>query len=129
MTLQANIRARHVKANNIGEYKSSLYASETVPDEAMTIPYLLSRYVKGLPLPLQREGVNHDTDNFDSVDWEKAKNFDLVDHDNLRDEIAEIEEAHKEQVKKRKAKKAELETASSPNDTSVPEGTHGGTAP
>jgi len=52
--------------------------------------------------------------------------MDILDHDELRSEISEIEEAHKEQVKTRKAKKAEPVQTPPPETvlkTSVPEGT------
>lgn len=132
MKLQSIIRERHLSVGSVYDDRSSQSASLTTPDEAMDIPYLLARYVKGLPLDVQHIGVDIPTNNFDSPDWEKARDLDLVDHENLRDELLEIEEAHKEQVKKRKAKKAETisreeSPASEPNPKGVVTGSEEGT--
>lgn len=85
------------------EDQSSHFPSLTVPDEAMTIPYLLAKYVKGTPLGVQEKvPVNVNTDNFDSPDWEKVKQMDLIDHEDFRSQLSEIETAHAEQQARKK---------------------------
>lgn len=115
MTYKQAIRARHVEAGSITDDRSSLYPTETLPDEGITIPDLMARYVKGQPMPEMRQAIDLQTSNFDQPDWEKARHMDLVDHDELREELEEIEEARKEQAKKRKEKKEQKQDNSSPN--------------
>lgn len=112
---KAIIRQRHGEFGSLTDDKSSQLPSETIPNEAMTIPYLLSRYVQGIPLNVQHHGVDYQTENFDSPDWEKLKNADLTDHEDLQQQLQEIEDVHKEQVKRRQAKKKEQETTVSAN--------------
>lgn len=87
---------------------SSKLPSLTVPNEAMTIPYILSRYVKGMPLPVSKEAINYETDNFDSPDWEKMKNADMFDHEEMREELKEVVRAAEEQADQRKKQKAKV---------------------
>lgn len=118
-TFKNTIRNRHVERGNIGEIKSHLQPTETVPDEAMSIPYIMARYVKGLPVPITKQAIDHQTSNFDSPDWEKMAHLDLVDHDELREQLEEIETARKEQAEKRK-KKSAPPVADTPPVTSSP---------
>lgn len=99
---------------------SSKQPSMTVPDEAMTVPYLLSRYVKGVPLGVpEKHPVSMDTTNFDSPDWEKVKHMDLLDHDDLRDDLENVDREYKKR-EAAKAKKAKEDKEKALDKTRLP---------
>jgi len=98
---------------NAFDDRSSTQPSVTLPDEAIGIPELLAKYTKGIAPAVSRQPVDHQTDNFDSPDWMKVKDQDLVEHDILREELAYVEEQDKK-AKKRKADKLKEQSFQKP---------------
>lgn len=85
MQFQLSKSHLHKELGNSFDNRSSTEETLTIPDEAMTIPYILSRYVQGLPVPVGNTPVNHNTTNFDSPDWEKVKNHDPFETETFRE--------------------------------------------
>lgn len=68
----------------------NLLPSMTVPDMSLTIPEIIDRYTRGLPLSLNTlPAVGYDDPDFDDIDPTRDPAFDLNDAKRLSLEIQE----------------------------------------
>jgi len=107
-TLKNKIRNLHLELGEVFDEKSSEEPTMTIPDESMTIPYILSRYVKGHPLGVERNAIDYATNNLDSPDWEKVKQMDLVDLNEFKEDLDQIEKAANHQKRQKELKEKRL---------------------
>lgn len=121
VNVKSSIRFRHL-SSSVYEDASSQEPTLTLPDEAMTIPYILSRYVKGHPLGVEKNSIDYQTDNFDTPDWEKMKYADIHDLEIMKEEYEIIQQSHEYQKKQKilKKKKAEAEKLNPPKEAETP---------
>jgi len=72
--------------------------SVTVPDMSLTIPEILDRYTRGLPLSLNPlPAVGYDDPDFDDVDPTRDPAFDLNDAKRLSYELEQKKQSQKQQ--------------------------------
>lgn len=97
----------------------SVSPSQTIPDDTFTVSELLQRHASGLSLGGRSDAYfeqGMDENDFDSLDINDRKNFDLTDIDEAKRVIEETEKASKGAKRQAKRQTKATDQASSVDD-------------
>lgn len=72
----------------------------TVPNQALSLEEILSRFTRGEPLEIGREGAQYDDDG--SEDLEKLSHKDLVDKEEYVDKLKQTQKRYDQQERRKK---------------------------
>lgn len=86
---------------------------QLVPDQSMSLQEIIKRFTRGeaLPVGMETNPGDEDLDNPLNVDLEKLANADLVDKDEYKDKLKEVQRKYDAQEKAKAKKKAEADKA------------------
>lgn len=89
------------ETNSIELYETNTQPSETVPDQTLTIPQILERYARGLPLESNKNPVYEENDPLDGIEFRTLDLSEQMDFlQETRQKVKDInKELHKPKTK------------------------------